>query len=77
MAKRKRKAAGPTAVAYDDSAYRARDDLHTLSRAEEIRRDSARLKAAQGEARKQMVALQKVAGGDKAARAERLKDVEL
>lgn len=78
MAKRKTKkvSAGQPAV-YDDSKWRAREDLSTLSRAEEIKQDGARMKAAQAEARKQMKALSGVAGGAKAARRARLEDVEL
>jgi len=65
MAKKKR-----TGIAMPDSPddWRARDDLHTLSRAEEIRRDSERLSAAQKEADRQRESL---------ARIRRLKDVKV
>lgn len=40
--------------------WEARDDLHTLTRAEEIRRDEKRLTAAQREANRQHEALTRV-----------------
>lgn len=74
---RKKKPAPEAAVAYDDSKWRARDDLSTLSRAAEIQADKARLSAARSEAKKQMKALSSVAGNDREARRKRLEDVEL
>lgn len=46
-----------------DDSWRARDDLRTLSTAAEISHDKKRLGAAKAEAKRQMQALQKVAGG--------------
>jgi hypothetical protein len=38
----------------DDKTWRARDDAHTLAMAEEIKADSARLKAAAAQAKKML-----------------------
>lgn len=62
---------------YDASKWRARNDLETLSRAQEIAQDKARLRNAQAEAKKQIKGLQEVAGGDRAARRKRLEGVKL
>ncbi len=45
--------------------WRAEDDMRTLARAEEIKRDPARLKAAQKKAREKLEELQSVANGTK------------
>lgn len=45
--------------------WRAEDDMRTLARAEEIKRDPARLKAAQKKAREKLDELQAVASGAK------------
>jgi hypothetical protein len=74
---RKKKSAPVQAAVYDDSKWRAREDLSTLSRAAEIQADKARLSAARSEAKKQMKALSSVAGSDREARRKRLEDVEL
>lgn len=75
---RKRKSNAPAQSAIDvDQSWRARDDLSTLSRAAEISADKKRLTAARAEAKKQMKALSTVAGSDRAARRERLADVDL
>lgn len=44
-----------------DKKWQAQDDLHHLKRAEEVKSDPSRLKAAQAEAKAQLQALQKVA----------------
>lgn len=41
-----KKSTSPEAVPYDDSEWRAKDDLRTLQSAEEIKGDPARLKKA-------------------------------
>lgn len=61
----------------DDSQWRAKDDMHTLLRAEEIRRDKGRHSAAQGAAKKHMKELKSVVGGESAARRKRLENVDL
>jgi len=61
MAKRKSKAADAP-MAYDDSKWRAQDDMHTLCRAEEIRADKARLAAAKKAAAGKMKELQSITG---------------
>lgn len=48
-----------------ESDWRAEDDLRTLVRADEIRRDSGRLKHAQAKAKEQLAALQAAAGATK------------
>lgn len=48
------------AKSYDDTKYRARDALSTLSRAEEIKRDKPLMKAVKAEARNQVKSLSKV-----------------
>lgn len=69
-----------------DMSWRARDDLRTLSSAAEIGHDKKRMRAAQAEAKKQMKALQTVAGGKRGGakngpsdtqRRKRLEKVEL
>ena len=61
-----------------DEGWRAQDDLRTLSRAAEIGKDKARVRAAKTEAKKQMSALQTVVGKPKAgARRKRLENVQL
>jgi hypothetical protein len=50
--------AGPTKQEQD--TWRAEDDARTLMRAEEIKRDSARIKAAQAQAKKQIEELARV-----------------
>ncbi len=44
----------------EDLEYQAEDDVRTLVRAEEIRKDGKRLDRAMKQARKQMAALKKV-----------------
>lgn len=44
----------------EDTKWRAQDDLRSLQRAEEIRRDKARMRAAQAEAKSQMKQLSTV-----------------
>lgn len=61
MAKKKASGCGLIGTPYDSDRYRAEDDLRTLTRAKEIADDRARLRAAQGEARRQQTALAKVA----------------
>jgi hypothetical protein len=62
---------------FDETKWRARDDLSTLSRAAEIAADRQRLSAARAEAKKQMKSLATVAGGQRQRRRTRLEDVEL
>lgn len=80
MARRKKTAGAEIASSASDDRWRAKDDLHTLSRAAEIGSDKGRMRAAQAEARCQMVALEIVAGkgmSSRQARRKRLEDVEL
>lgn len=86
MAKKKASAAATVDYPKPDDSWRARDDLRTLSNAAEIGHDKKRLKAAQAEAKRQMQALQHVAGerrsrGKKssaqASRRKRLENVAL
>lgn len=60
-----------------DESWRARGDLDTLSRAEEIKGDKKRLAAARAEAKRQMKGLSSIAGDERQQRRERLEDVEL
>jgi hypothetical protein len=46
-----------------DRKWKAESDLRALSEAEEIRRDSARVSAARGIAKKQLTGLRRIAGG--------------
>lgn len=58
-----KKASAPAAVGvYDDAKWRAEDDMRTLARAEEVRRDPKRLAAAKKMAREKLAELQAVAG---------------
>lgn len=58
-----KKASAPTAVGvYDDAKWRAEDDMRTLARAEEVKRDPKRLAAAKAMAREKLAELQAVAG---------------
>lgn len=78
MARRKTKANdAPVASLGMDKSWMAQDDLRTLSRAQEIQKDKARLAAARAEATKQMASLSSVAGGDRAARMKRLEGRKL
>lgn len=43
-----------------DAKYQAEDDARTLMRAEEIKRDASRIKAAKAQAKKQMEELSRV-----------------
>lgn len=52
------KVSGPSMQ--DQSKWQAEDDARTLMRAEEIKRDSARIKAAQAQAKRQMEELSRV-----------------
>ena len=53
------------AISIHERDWRAEDDMRTLARAEEIKRDPARLKAAQKKAKEKLEELQSVAGGMK------------
>jgi hypothetical protein len=55
-----KKTTSPAVVAYDDAKWRAREDMHTLSRAREIEADRRRMAAAQREAAAEMKKLQSV-----------------
>lgn len=58
-----KKAPSPAAIGvYDDAKWRAEDDMRTLARAEEVRRDPARLAAAKKMAREKLAELQAIAG---------------
>lgn len=58
-----KKASSPAAIGvYDDSKGRAEDDMRTLARAEEVRRDPKRLAAAKKMAREKLAELQAIAG---------------
>jgi hypothetical protein len=48
-------------MADEEAAWRAQQDLSDLRRAEAIKADKARLNAAQGIAKKEMAALEKIA----------------
>lgn len=78
MARKKQIATDMPAI---DESWRARDDLRTLSSAHEIGQDKKRMKAAQAEAKRQMTALEKVAGKasprKRKSRREKLENVEL
>jgi hypothetical protein len=54
-----RKPEADVIAAKEAKKWQAREDLSTLQRAEEIRTDQARMKAAEREAREQMKALEK------------------
>ena len=57
-----KKASAPVAVGeYDDSRYRAEDDMRCLARAEEVRNDPKRLAAAKAMAREKLAELQAIA----------------
>ena len=56
------KAASTPAISADEAKWRAEDDLRTLARAEEVRRDPKRLAAAKKMAREKLAELQTVAG---------------
>lgn len=57
-----KKASAPAAVGvYDDAKWRAEDDMRTLARAEEVKRDPKRLAAAKKMAREKLAELQAVA----------------
>lgn len=80
MARRKKTADVAMPMSADNDRWRAKDDLHTLSRAAEIGHDKARMRAAQAEAKRQMVALETVAGkgmSSRQTRRKRLENVEL
>lgn len=47
---------------YDDAKWRAEDDMRTLARAQEIKGDPARLKAAKKCAEEKLAEMQAVAG---------------
>jgi len=58
-----KKSTSPSAVGvYDDSKWRAEDDMRTLARAEEVRNDPKRLAAAKKMAREKLAELQTIAG---------------
>lgn len=64
--KRKGKKTNEAAIAtmpssYDDSKYRAQDDLRTIERAQEVVGDSRRLSAAKAEAKRQKESLDRIA----------------
>lgn len=67
MKKRKGKKTNEAAAAmvapssYDDSKYRAQDDLRTIERAQEVVGDSKRLAAAKAEAKRQKESLDRIA----------------
>lgn len=66
MKKRKGKKSEALAAAvpsstYDDSKYRAQDDLRTIERAQEVVGDSKRLAAAKAEAKRQKESLDRIA----------------
>ena len=67
MARKRKRSTGADAPMIDKD-YRARSDLDTLTRAEEVKADRARLTAAQKEADRQRASLSRI---------ERLKDVKL
>lgn len=88
--KRKRKSSvgQPTPIVEGtDEKWRAQSDLRTLRDAHEIMADGKRHRAAHAEAKKQMVALQKITGrargkprsgsNSKAARDRRLENAEI
>lgn len=60
MATKKSTAAAPVGM-YDDAKWRAEDDMRTLARAEEVKRDPKRLAAAKKMAREKLAELQAVA----------------
>ena len=53
-----KKASGAIAGGYDEQAWQAEDDVRTLVRAAEIRKDPARLKRARTKAKEQLAAAQ-------------------
>jgi hypothetical protein len=56
------------AISSHERDWRAEEDMRTLARAEEIKRDPARLKAAQKKAREKLDELQAVASSAKPKR---------
>lgn len=75
---RAKKSAASQVVGMSDESWRAREDLHTLTRADEIAREPARLKAARAEAARQRKSLERIAPPRQASsRRKRLEDVEL
>lgn len=66
MAKRKSHTANPTAMGKPDRAWEARDAMHTLRRAEEIKSDPKLHAAAKAHAKTEAHALRKIAGRSKA-----------
>jgi len=57
-----KKASAPVAVgAYDDSKWRAEDDMRTLARAQEVMADPKRLAAAKKMAKEKLAEMQAVA----------------
>ena len=58
-----KKASTPAAIgSYDDSKWRAEDDMRTLARAEEVKADPKRLAAAKKIAKEKLAELQSIAG---------------
>lgn len=53
----------PVSPSYDDMRWRAKDALGTLTRADEIRKDRALMKAVKAEARQQIKATSNVING--------------
>lgn len=68
MAKDKKLTTPEAVGAYDDSKWRAKDDLRTLQQAEEIREDSKRMKAAMKCAGEQMNDLESIMKRSKGVR---------
>ena len=60
MATKKTTTAAPVGM-YDDAKWRAEDDMRTLARAEEVKRDPKRLAAAKKMAREKLAELQTIA----------------
>ena len=60
MAKAKKKSAPQATIGGPDKDYQAEDDMRTLTRAEEIKGDAARMKAAAGKAKEQAANAKKV-----------------
>lgn len=56
-----KKATIATPAIMNDAQWRARDDMHTLKQAEQIKADSSRHKAAVTHAKQEVAAIQKVA----------------
>ncbi len=61
MAKRKR---AMVEIGRPDKGWAAKEDLHTLKRADEIRRDKGRMKAASAVAKKELETLHSLPGID-------------